>query len=126
MQLKVIALPIASGIVDLGEGRPDQFLPTLQGFAVAHGFQLKLEPEADDPRSYVFQLVRNDVILEGQNDYESQRSSYIFSRYQFAFMQNYLKYPNLDPVESLKPVVAGLLSDFQDSMKPIGHVRVDK
>ena len=126
MQLKTIALPIASGFVDLREGGPDQFLPAIKSFAASHGFQLKLDTEADDPRFYVFQLVRSDLILGGQNDYDSQMQTYIVTRYQFAFMPNYLKYPNLDPVEPLRPVVAGLLSDFQESVKSIGSVTIDR
>jgi len=110
----------------LPEGGPDQFFPSLKAFASAHGFQFKLDPVADDPKFFVFQLVRTVIIVDGQNAYDSQRQSYIAARYHFAFLPNYLKYPNLDPVGPLRPVVDGLLEDFQTAMKSIGRVTIDK
>ena len=126
MTMTLVDVPMASGFIDLGEGKQNRFLWILKEFADVHGFEITVEALPETPQSYSFKLIRSDIILDGHNDFNSQLQSYNSLVHQFAFYRNYFKYPKLDPVEPLRPVVARLLADFQRDLATVGVVTVDK
>ena len=122
MKLKLLALPIVSGTIDIHANGQTRFLASLKEFASAHGFEIEVEQLPMGIQCYSFNMLRDDVIVSGESDFDSMNGHFNPLNYQFDVSRNYFKHdrPGLDA--ELRLVAEALVRDFQAALKDIAAV----
>ena len=122
IKLKLIALPIVSGTIDIHENGEDLFLAGLKAFASARGSELEIEPQPMGVRCYSFDMLRDDAILWGASNFDSQLGHFKSLDYQFFINRNFYKHDRPEFDAELRPIAEGLARDFQAALKDIAAV----